>query len=231
MKTTILSVSFALFVAAAVAAESSPKEELAGAVEKLSKQDNYSWNTKTEFGNFPPGSTDGKADKEGLIQLSMAFGDNKTEAFLQGSKGAAKSDGEWQSLKDLSSEQRGPRSFLARILENYKAPAVEAADLLSKAKEIKKADDAFSADLTEEGAKSLLMFRRRGGDAPEAKNAKGSVKFWVKDGVLSKYQYKLEGTINFGGEDRDVDRTTTIELKDLGKTKIEMPEDAKKKLS
>ena len=66
MKTTILSVSFALFASAALAAESTAKDELAGAVAKLSKQDNYSWNTKTEFGNFPPGSTEGRADKEGL---------------------------------------------------------------------------------------------------------------------------------------------------------------------
>ena len=164
----------------------------------------------------------------------MTFGDNKTEAFLKGGKGAAKtSDEGWQSLKELASDggQPSPRSFLARILENFKAPAPEAADLLAKAKEIKKTDDVFSADFTDEGAKSLLTFRGGRGDAPEPKNAKGSVKFWVKDGVLSKYQYKLEGTINFGGEDRDVDRTTTVELKDLGKTKIETPEDAKKKLS
>jgi len=36
---------------------------------------------------------------------------------------------------------------------------------------------------------------------------------------------------NFNGEDRDVDRTTTVEIKDVGTTKIDVPEAAKKKLS
>jgi hypothetical protein len=37
--------------------------------------------------------------------------------------------------------------------------------------------------------------------------------------------------MTFNGEDRDIDRTTTTEFKDIGTTKIEVPEAAKKKLS
>jgi hypothetical protein len=37
--------------------------------------------------------------------------------------------------------------------------------------------------------------------------------------------------MNFNGEDRDIDRTTTIEFKDAGTTKIEVPEAAQKKMS
>jgi hypothetical protein len=37
--------------------------------------------------------------------------------------------------------------------------------------------------------------------------------------------------MNLNGEDRDVDRTTTVEFKDVGTTKLEVPEAAKKKLS
>jgi hypothetical protein len=36
--------------------------------------------------------------------------------------------------------------------------------------------------------------------------------------------------MNFNGEDREVSRTTTYEIKDVGTTKVEVPEDAKKKL-
>jgi hypothetical protein len=60
--------------------------------------------------------------------------------------------------------------------------------------------------------------------------AKGSVKFWLKDGTLSKYETKVSGKINFNGNERDVDRTTTVEIKDVGTTKVEVPEEAKKKL-
>jgi len=86
--------------------------------------------------------------------------------------------------------------------------------------------------LTEEGAKSLLTFGPpRGGNAPEISGAKGSVKFWVKDGALSKIQFNVQGKLSFNGNDRDVDRTTTVEIKDVGSTKVDVPEDAKKKLS
>jgi hypothetical protein len=57
------------------------------------------------------------------------------------------------------------------------------------------------------------------------------VKFWVKDGVLSKYEIKVKGTVSFNGNDRDIDRTTTVEIKDIGATKIQVPEGAQKKLS
>jgi hypothetical protein len=62
-------------------------------------------------------------------------------------------------------------------------------------------------------------------------NAKGSVKFWVKDGVISKYEFKVSGTVTMGGNDRDVDRTTTVEIKDVGTTKLALPDEAKSKLS
>ena len=57
------------------------------------------------------------------------------------------------------------------------------------------------------------------------------MKFWLKDGALSKYEFKLKGTVDFNGTDVDVDRTTTVEIKDVGTTKISVPEAATKKLS
>jgi hypothetical protein len=74
--------------------------------------------------------------------------------------------------------------------------------------------------------------RNRGGNAnaPEISNAKGSAKFWIKDGLLSKYEFKVSGKISFDGNDREVDRATTVEIKDVGTTKVEIPEEAKKKL-
>ncbi len=85
--------------------------------------------------------------------------------------------------------------------------------------------------MTEDGAKTLLTFRRGGnGDGPTVTNPKGSVTFWITDGKLSKYQYHVTGTVSFNGNDRDVDRTTTTEIKDVNTTKIDVSDDAKKKL-
>jgi hypothetical protein len=50
-------------------------------------------------------------------------------------------------------------------------------------------------------------------------------------GNFTIYQLQLHGTMNFNGEDRDVNRTTTVEIKDVGSTKVEVPDPAKKKLS
>jgi len=127
----------------------------------------------------------------------------------------------------------GGGRFLARMLENYKTPDAEAEDLLGKVKSLSLTDDVYSGSLTEEGAKSLLRFGggRAGGNGPEISGAKGTVKFWVKDGMLSKYQVKVQGTVSFNGNDRDVDRTTTVEVKDVGATKVEVPAEAAKKLS
>jgi hypothetical protein len=197
-----------LTAASLLGAESSPSDAITSAAAKLAQQASYSWKAKTEFGNFT-GTTEGKSQKDGLVGLTMTFGDNTTEAFLKDGKGAVKApDQDWQSLAELAKaagSEPGPGQFLLRVLQNFKAPAAEAADL------------AFGG--------------RRGGNAPEPKNAKGSVKFWVKDGLLAKYELKLQGTVNFNGEDRDVDRTTTVEIKDVGTTKVDVPEPAQKKLS
>ena len=118
------------------------------------------------------------------------------------------------------------------MVQNYKVPAVEAASLAGDAKELKPDTNSISGDLTEAATKELLSFRRRenGGDGPTVSNPKGSVKFWLKDGKLVKYQYHIQGTVSFGGNDRGVDRTTTVQIKDVNTTKIDVSLDAKKAL-
>jgi hypothetical protein len=119
--------------------------------------------------------------------------------------------------------------FIARRVQNYKVPAVEAASLADAAKELKKDADSISGDLTEAGAKDLLSFRPRGGNGgPTVTNPKGSVKFWVKDGKLAKYQFHVQGTVSFNGNDRDIDRTTTVEIKNVNSTAVQVPDDVKK---
>jgi len=231
---TIIPAGILLLAGALFAADSTPKDEIVAAGKKLEKEGNYSWKSTVEFGNFT-GTTDGKV-KDGVTCLSMEFGDNTTQAFLKGDKGAVKApDQEWQSLEEITAaagNERGPRQFLARRLKSFKSPAEEVVDLAGKAKDLKKEGDVYSSDLTEAGAKELLSFGgRRRGNAPEPKNAKGSVKFWTKDGSISKYQVNVQGSMTFNGEDRDIDRTTTVEVKDVGSTKLEIPEAAQKKMS
>src|SRR2546423_1108315 len=121
---------------------------------------------------------------------------------------------------------------MGRQLQNYKTPAVEAQDLASKARDLKKDGDAYSADLTEDGVKELMTLRRGGNFNPPAPtNTSGSVKFWLKDGALVKYEYNVKGTMSFNNNDVDIDRRTTVQVKDVGSTKVQVPDEAKKKAS
>ena len=235
----------ALLAGSLLAADSTPKDDVKAAAKKLAN--NYSWKSTVENGagaggggrrgGFGGGPSEGKT-AGGTTWVSRTMGGNSIETVIQGTNGAVKTaDNGWQSLKELSQDDGGggfnPGMFMARMIQTFKAPAVEAADLADSTKELKKDGDVYSGDLTEAGAKSLLTFGppRGGGDGPEISGAKGSVKFWVKDGVLTKYEVKVQGTISFNGNDRDVNRTTTIDISNAGSTKVEVPEDAKKKLS
>jgi hypothetical protein len=162
--------------------------------------------------------------------IKMTFGDNTRQAVLKGDKGAVTDqEGAWQSLADLENSQ-GRGRFMAMMVRNFKTPAAQAAELASGAKELAKDGDVYAGELTEDAAKSLLRFRR-GGDGPAVSNAKGSVKLWVKDGQLAKYEFKVQGTVTFNNNDMEVDRTTSVEIKDVGATKVEVPAEAKSKVS
>jgi hypothetical protein len=209
------------------------KDEVIKAAKTLAEKPNYGWRTTVtvpESARFKPGPIEGKTEKEGVTHLLMSFGDNSVDAFIKGSKGSIKNqEGEWQSLEEIENGQ-GRGRFMATMLRNFKSPAAEAEQLAGDAKMLKKEGDVISGDLTEEGAKRLLRFGRSR-NQPEISDAKGSVKFWLKDGALSKFEYKVKGNVSFNGNDIDVDRTTQVEIKDVGDTKVTVPEAAQKKLS
>jgi hypothetical protein len=220
-----------------LAADSSPKDDVKSAAAALGGQANYSWHATQESpggGGFGGGGTDGKTEKDGYTWISMVRGDNTIEAVIKGTNAVIKTpDNGWQTVAEATQDNGGgfnPVMFIARTLQNYKTPDLQAADLADAAKELKQDTNGISGDLTDDGAKALLSFRPRGGDGPTISNPKGSVTFWLTDGKLVKYQFHVTGTVSFNGNDRDVDRTTTVEIKDVGATTIEVPDDVKNKL-
>jgi hypothetical protein len=227
MKTLVLFSTMTLLAGSLIAADSGPKAEIIAATKKLGDQANYSWKTTVvvpESAQFKPGPTEGQTEKDGFTHLTLSFGDNTTKAVIKGDKAAVTNpEGGWQSLADLDNTE-GPGRFLGRIIRNFKTPAAQAAELATAAKELKKDGDVYSGDLTEEGAKAQFRFGT-------VSNPKGSVKFWVKDGALTKFEFKVTGKVDFNGNELDVDRTSTIEVKEVGTTKVNVPEEAKKKLS
>jgi hypothetical protein len=240
MKQKLLCGVFAMLAGSLLAADSSPKDDVTAAAKKLAEKSNYSWKLTMDLGpnaQFTPGPTEGKTEKDGFTWLSMSFNDNTSEGISKSGKVAVKTEDGWQSGEEATGGGGGgggfnPALIMARRMQNLKAPAAEVDDLVSKAKDIKKDGDVYSGDLTEEGAKSLLTmgFGRRGGPPPS--NAKGSLKFWIKNGEMTKYESKVSGKRqNQNGDEMEIDRTTTVEIKDVGTTKLAVPDEAKKKLS
>jgi hypothetical protein len=236
MNSLLLCSSTLLAAASLMAADT---DDVKSAAQKLAGADNYSWTTVMESPQFSPGPSHGKTQKDGLVWQGFSVQDNTVEVFAKDGKGAIKTEDGWQSLDEAAKDEGDGggfnfKRFLVMRMRNFKSPAVQAEEIAGKTKDLTKTDDVYAGDLTEDGAKSLMTFGRRGGNGqgPEISNAKGTVKFWIKDGAITKYQTKVTGTMkNRDGDDMDIDRTTTVDIKDVGTTKIEVPEDAKKKMS
>jgi hypothetical protein len=222
-----------------LAADSSSKDDVKGAVDKLAAADSYSWTTTVESPQFSPGPSHGKMEKGGYTWVDFSFQDNTMEGLVKDGKGAIKSEDGWQGLADAAKDSGdggggfNPKMMMVRRLQNMRTPPMDMTNILANVKDLTKGDGVYSGDLTEAGAKNLMTFGRRrgGGQGPAISNAKGSVKFWVKDGIVSKYELKVSGTMNRNGDDVDIDRTTTVEIKDIGSTKVTIPDEAKSKIS
>jgi hypothetical protein len=92
--------------------------------------------------------------------------------------------------------------------------------------------DTVSGTLSETAAKLLLVHAGQKEITPLT--AKGTFRFWLKDGALVKYEIKLEGTLavvtNGDRHEIAVHQTATTEIKNVGVTKFDVPDEAKKKL-
>jgi hypothetical protein len=238
---TLICLALASSIGAAVCT-AEPKDEVLAAAKALGQKANYSWTSTMEMANsnfnMPP--TQGKTEKDGFTVLTRESDQASTTVVLKGEKGAMKTDDGWKTADELAQAAQGGggggrRGGFGAMLLRSRTPVAEVENLLGKVKEVKAgAEGVYTAELTEAGAKERLTFggRGRGGaNPPETKNAKATVKFVIKDGLLTQYTLNVQGTRTFNGEDRDMDITTKVEIKDVGTTKVAAPDEAKKKLS
>ena len=125
------------------------------------------------------------------------------EIVMIGEKGALKTADGWQSFTDASAPPAdngdgggfpnfNPNMMVVMNACNLKAPAAEAKELLGMVTSLTEADGVYTGTLTEAGAKARLtpggFPGMGGGEGPEITGAKGTVKFWIKDGALVKYE-------------------------------------------
>jgi len=246
MKTTLLLSLAALMAPPMWAADLA--EEIKAAAKKLADKPNYSWTAKVETGQQGQGRgigapPSGKTEKDGYTLLTYTMGERTVEAVRKGDKVAVKTGEEWKSAEELASDTGdgtpNRRGFMGRMVQQVKLPASDAQELVGRVKDLKKEGDAYSAALSAEAIKQMFSFggRRPGGEGrgaggPDTSGLKGTAKFWVKDGVLSKYETRVEGKMTLGrnNQEREINRSTITEIQEVGSTKIEVPTEAKKKL-
>jgi hypothetical protein len=218
------------------AADSSSKEKVTKAATSVGDKANYSWATATLEADGSPGklgTIQGKAEKDGVTCLSFSVGGLPVEVCMKGEKGAAKALEGWQTFDEVA-QAGGTAAAVVRYLRSYKTPVAETATLVGKVKEFQEADGAIAGDLNEDAVKEMLLFgtrQREGQEPPKTTDAKGAVKFWIKDGALSKIEIKVSGKVTAGERESNINRTTTVEIKDVGTTKMDVPDEAKAKLT
>jgi hypothetical protein len=181
--------------------------------------------------DFEPGPLKGRAEKGGYAVVSQDMGGNTVDAVFKGEKIALKMEDEWR----VPSESDGMSMMMAGFITRFGTAAEEAENARKRVKELKPGEGGlFSGDFTEQGAKEALTFgNRQGNDAPPApKDAKGAVKFWIKDGTLTKFESHLQGKVTFGPDqdERDFEMIRTVEISNVGSTKLDVPAEALKKL-
>jgi hypothetical protein len=234
--------SVALVAAFTGVARASDKADVKAALQKLADSPSYTWKTTVE-GGWGGAETTGKTQKDGFTTLSVTRQDNTSEAVIQGDKAAVKTDDGWKSASELVGAGGGgggggggrpsPDRVMAMTAQNFKTPVALALEMVDKLDNIKKADEAYTADLSEEAVKQLMAMRRRpnANAGPQISDPKGTVKMWIKDGVITKIEAHVTATVTFNGNDNKVDRTTTTEFTDVGSTKVTVPDEAKAKLT
>lgn len=143
--------------------------------------------------------------------------------------GRGKSGQESSGRKQKDGGKRS--SFLARRLQEMKAPAEFAGDLAGKITGVTGSGDTFTGALSTEAARDLLTFGSRpkgqGHGFPELSNPGGTVSFTVKEGMLARLELRLTATMCLNGSDVSIDRTTQFDIANIGTAKLEIPEAAK----
>lgn len=249
----------ALLLAALVpfVSQAAPADDVKAAAKKLADAPNYAWTRTTEIANsqFPAMPAEGATEKGGYTVTKVTFNENSFLTVRKGEQSVSQDrEGNWLTSEERRAQfanrgggegssktggssgggRSGRGGFTGGMMGGGQMnPAEELAALAGQAKNFKSADGALVAELDEAAVAQRLSLggTRGGGDSrPAPKNVSGSLKVWLKGGVVSKYQVHIKGTV--AGRDGEAERelTTTTEVRNIGSAKVEVPEAAKKKL-
>jgi len=230
-----------LWSAGAGAAE--PAEVLKAAVEKLARGGNYTWTTTYTFPDAPihPGPLSGQIDASGYVLLSQNVGRGDFQAVIQDGVGVLKLPVGWLSAAEITEGSPqgapGPAMLMSRVLFNVRRPDVEAAEFLKLGATFSEDDKGVITEQLSESAAVTLIRKgvtgRPNPQSPPLREAKGSIKFWIVGGAIEKYEIALQAKLLPSAHLGAVDfkPTTTVEITNVGSTKVRVPDAAREKLA
>ena len=147
----------------------------------------------------------------------------EVEAYRKGDALVVKEGAAWKRL-----ERSDGGAKAAQALRMVRGPHEILISLkTSSFKEVKKEDSeggrCFSGELTPEALGQFAV-----GRIPP--KSTGTAKVWVNaEGVVTKYEVALESKMkDRGGQEITVKRTSTVEIRDIGSAKYDVPEEAAK---
>jgi len=228
-------------ISSAAAAED-PREELIAAIKKLGDAPNFTYTvTGSSSSNRRTRNThrtsEFQIEKPDLAYMALRYSNFTNVVVIKGTAGVIKTEDGWKTLADAESRVLSPgdarrqsrvaaRGFLddrGKVIQLAVTAAIE--KQARALKNLKFVDDAFIGELPPEEFGGRTFGPGTGVVMPT--KAQGTVKYWLKQGVLWKTETDTETEY---GEDDHVSSLTNIEYKNVGTTKIKIPDEAQKLL-
>jgi hypothetical protein len=236
------------FINAALATDISARESAIAAAQRLSVASNYAWQATIRpphISNAVQRTMNGRTEKSGYTLITDSIGSEVVArvAWKGTNIVGHNSEGRWipyffpYRLTPHRSPPINVTDFPMVAIPDYsgldsvsldmapiKTPAVDIAQLLGEALEVKNEVDGFSGDLT--GAAVFALLTGEGVGEISGEKA-GRLRIWVLDGCVVKYEYSAKVILASGGVRQ---ASAQIVIKDIGTTKVEVPEEALKLL-
>ncbi|MCX6951084.1 MAG: hypothetical protein NTV51_02690 [Verrucomicrobia bacterium] len=222
-----------------------PTETAIVAAMKLPDAANYSWSTHVEDDARSYNQVDAvfKGSERCVIQTEDGWKTPEEIASLArvdqpagpgGGPGGGSSGGGFPGGPGRRG-RRGPGGeppAYSNLQLNLSRPHDEIGIIVGSHTEIHPDGDLVAGTLSETGAKLLLVHPGQNELTPL--RASGTFRLWVRDGALVKYELKLDGTLAVetpnARREVEVHQRSSTEIRAVGTTRFEIPEEARKKL-
>lgn len=212
-------------------ADDKATQELLDAAHRLAEEQSYAWYSTSVSApgthDRKQGPTHGKIAKNGFGYVTFELSDSKVEMVFHQDRSAIKWDDTWHGREELKDNL----AWIADRLKTYKFAADEAAFLAAHTRDARAQDEGeITGALDDEALRYLLSRGRR--EVENVADIKGSIRFSLRDGRLHRYEYDIKGPVPYGGDGAlvSLDRTTKVEIKDVGQTEVQVPEGAAEKV-